>query len=117
MKFLRILVLLLAFASVADAAYNPTNSIVIMSASAVSSAQVEWPGGIGVFAASGTFNGATISLQFVGPDGTTLITAGTATTLTAAGAGVFYLPRCLIQATITSAGGSTSLSASVGLVP
>ena len=73
--------------------------------------QVMWPGGAGVFAVVGTWNGATVTLQFMGPDGTTLVTAGTATTLTANGAGVFYLPRGLIQATITGAGGSTSLTA------
>lgn len=84
--------------------------------SAISSVQEVWPGGIGVFSACGVFGGATVSLQFVGPDQTTLITAGTATTLTANGAGVFYLPRSLIQATITGATGSTSLSTAVGPV-
>jgi hypothetical protein len=59
------------------------------------------PGGIMVFAAAGTFNGCTVTLQLLGPDGVTLLTAGTATTLTAAGLGVAYLPPCQIQATVT----------------
>lgn len=59
------------------------------------------PGGICVFAAAGTFNGATVNLQLLGPDGVTLLTAGTATTLTASGMGVAYLPPCQLQATVT----------------
>jgi len=74
-----------------------------------------WPGGIGVFAVVGTFGGATISLQFIGPDGLTLIDAGTATTLTAAGAGVFYLPPGPIVATITG-GAADAIYASASRV-
>lgn len=108
---------LLFGAGTATAAWDPFTTPVIMSAVSTSSAQFQWPGGIGVFTAVGVFNGATVTLQFIGPDGTTLVSAGAATTLTAAGAGVFYLPRCLVQATITSAGGSTSLTASLARVP
>ncbi len=57
---------------------------------------------MGVFAVVATFGGATIKLQFLGPDGSTLIDAGAATTLTANGAGVFYLPPVNIQCTITA---------------
>jgi len=60
-----------------------------------------WPGGMGMFSAVGTFSGGTVNLQFQGPDGSTLVTAGGNTTLTAPGAGIFYLPPCQIQATIT----------------
>lgn len=78
-------------------------------------ALLDWPGGIGVFVAVGTFSGATVKLQFVGPDGTTLVDAGTATTLTAAGAGVFYLGPCQVKATI-SAGPPSGIYASVSRV-
>lgn len=78
-------------------------------------AQAVWPGGIGLFSCIGTFGGATVSLQFVGPDQSTLITAGTNTTLTAAGAGVFYLPPCRVQATVTG-GAPSGLYASVDRV-
>jgi hypothetical protein len=73
----------------------------LLSNATATGSQFNWPGGIGVFAVVATFNGSTIKLQFVGPDASTLVDAGTATTLTANGAGVFYLPPCLIQATVT----------------
>lgn len=60
-----------------------------------------WKGGVGVFAVVGTFTGATVTLQFLGPDSATWVTAGSATTLTAVGAGVFYLPACQIRALIS----------------
>jgi hypothetical protein len=75
-----------------------------------------WPGGIGVFTAIGTFNGATVKLQFQGPDGSTLLDAGAATTLTAAGAGVFYLPPCNIQATVVG-GPPSGIQAAADRVP
>lgn len=63
---------------------------------------VQWDGGQGVFIACGTFGGATVTLNFRGPDGSTWIAAGTATTLTANGAGTFVLPACEMQAVITA---------------
>jgi hypothetical protein len=97
---------------------NPQQSYLqLLIRAKASGQQFEWPGGIGVFMCSGTWNGATVSLQFVGPDGVTLITAGTATTLTANGGGVFYLPADNIQATVTSPGASTSITCSAGSVP
>ena len=60
-----------------------------------------WPGGQGLFAVAGTFNGATIKLQYILPDGVTLVDAGAATTFTAAGGGLFTLPPGPIQATVT----------------
>lgn len=59
-----------------------------------------WPGGRGLFAADGTFSGATVTLQFLGPAGNWL-PAGSFTTLTAAGGGVFDLPQGRIRAAIT----------------
>jgi hypothetical protein len=65
-----------------------------------------WPGGQGVFSVVGTFGGATVTLEFLGPDGATLVAAGGNTTLTATGAGVFNLHPCWIIAAVT--GGSPS---------
>src|SRR5882672_9155397 len=48
----------------------------------------------------GTFGGATVKLQVLGPDGATWIDAGVGTTLTAAGMGVVYLPPGMVQAVI-----------------
>jgi hypothetical protein len=72
-------------------------------------------GGIYMFAAVGTFNGATINLQFLAPDGTTLLTAGTATTLTAAGGGIAYLAPGQVQATVTG-GPPSGIYASIARV-
>ena len=58
-------------------------------------------GGIYVFVAVGTFAGATVALQMLGPDGVTLVNAGTATTLTAPGNGLAYLGPGQVQATVT----------------
>lgn len=70
------------------------------------SAQKTWDGGDGEFEVTGTFGGATVSLQVVGPDGSTLLDVGADTTLTAAGGGAFRLGPGLIQATVS--GGSPS---------
>lgn len=81
-------------------------SVELLVNAAATSASLQWPGGQGVFSAVGTFGGATLSLQFMGPDGSTWIDAGVGTTLTAAGAGIFFLPPSPIRCTVT--GGSPS---------
>lgn len=87
----------------------------LSNASATSSAQA-WRGGRGVFAAAGTFGGATVSLQFLGPDNATWIDAGANTTLTAAGAGLFELPPTQIRAAVTG-GAPSGLYANASRVP
>jgi hypothetical protein len=116
---LRLLIALCVIACspvVAEAQQN-SGPLKLLTAAAVTGPQLLWPGGAGVFTVAGVWNGATVTLQYVGPDGTTLVTAGTAGTLTANGNCVFYLPRGLIQATISAAGGSTALSASASVLP
>lgn len=76
-----------------------------------------WPGGQGICQAWGTWNGATVTFQNLTQDGTTLLTMGSTCTMTANAEGVFYLPAGLIQATISSSGASTSLSASIQIIP
>jgi len=68
--------------------------------------EVVWGGGMGVFACEGTFGGATVTLQYLGPDGTTYRAMGTDTTLTSGGAGVFIFPPGVIRALV--AGGAPS---------
>lgn len=92
----------------------PPTAYLLQNASATGS-PVFWPGGIGVFDCVGTFGGATVSLQFLGPDGVTYINAGTNTNLTSAGGGVFYLGATMIQAAVTG-GVPSSLYASARLV-
>lgn len=60
-----------------------------------------WGGGVGVFTVVGTFSGATVSLQFLGPDNSTAVAMGTDTTLTAAGGGGFVFPPGRIRAAIS----------------
>lgn len=50
-----------------------------------------WPGGDGVFDAVATWGGGSVSLEYLGADGSTWVAAGADTTLTADGAGVFTL--------------------------
>lgn len=62
---------------------------------------MQWPGGEGTFSVVGTFNGATIKLQYLGPDGSTWMDAGVDATLTAAGGCNFQLASGLIRASVT----------------
>lgn len=64
---------------------------------------VRWNGGRGVFSAVGTFGGGSVTLQYLGPDGATWITAATA--LTAAGLVAFELPPGQIRAAVVTATG------------
>lgn len=67
---------------------------------------VQWEGGTGVFTVAGTFGGATVTLEFLGPDGSTEIAMGMDTTLTAAGGGGFVYPPGRIRAAVS--GGAPS---------
>lgn len=82
----------------------------LTNASATGAAQ-DWPGGRGTLSVAGTFNGATVKLQVLGPDSTTWIDAGTYTTFTAAGLGNFDLPLCKIRAAVTGGSSPTGLYA------
>jgi hypothetical protein len=111
MKKLFILLALLVPAISFALPSSTAKSLLLLNAASVSGPQLTWNfGGAGVVECVGVWNGATATLQFLGPDGVTLVTAGTAATFTANGAGVFYLPNGLVQMTITAAGGSTSLT-------
>lgn len=65
-----------------------------------------WPGGDGTFTVIGTFSGATITLQYLGPDGLTWVSAGTDAALTTAGGCNFSIPSGSIRALV--AGGPPS---------
>jgi hypothetical protein len=70
---------------------------------ALVSSQFQLLGGKYEFAAVGTFNSGTITLQRIGPDGNTVLTAATA--LTTAGSNTADLPPGTYQVTIS---GSTT---------
>ena len=73
----------------------------LTNASATGSA-VQWGGGWGVFEVAGTFSGATVTLQRLGPDGTTWYAVGSSTTLTSAGGAAFLMPPGQIRALVAS---------------
>lgn len=80
---------------------NPINAAGSTTGGSATGPLIDCPGGRMCMAAAGTFAGATVTLQLLGPDGVTLLTAGVNTTFTAAGVGIADLPPCQIQATVT----------------
>ncbi len=69
-----------------------------------------WSGGRGIFRITGTWDTATATLSVLQPDGSTYLAVGTDTTLTADGAGQFFLAAgSRIAMVLSSVGGSTSL--------
>lgn len=88
--------------------------ITLLSNASATGSAVKWPGGRGVFNVVATFSGGTVKLQYLGADGSTYVDYGAATTLTAAGSGVFELPAgTLIKANVAT---STAVYASVAQV-
>lgn len=63
----------------------------LLSNASATGAAAQWGGGRGVFSLAGTVNGATVTLQYLGPDESTWLTA--ATSLTAVGIVSFELPQ------------------------
>ena len=81
-------------------------SVDLLSNASATGNAVQWSGGKGTISAVGTFSGATVALQYLGPDGTTWLNAGTDCTLTANGGGNFELPPGQIRASVS--GGTPS---------
>ena len=82
----------------------------LLSNAAATGSGVRWHGGRGVFSVPvGTFGGTTVDLQW-SLDNTNWLavdkSGDTYVTFTAAGAGLFELPRCFVRARVT--GGSPS---------
>lgn len=73
----------------------------LSNASATGTAQA-WHGGRGQFCVSGTFSGATVTLQRLSADGTTYVSLGSDVALTAAGAVNFEAPPCQLRALVAS---------------
>ena len=67
---------------------------------------IEWAGGTGIMTVAGTFGGSTITLEMLGPDGSTALTVGDDTTFTTAGAAGFILPACRVRAAVSGGGAS-----------
>lgn len=97
---------------------NPVGGVLsLLYNAAVTGSRFWWAGGKGLFSVVATnFNGATVTLNLLGPDGATMMAAASATTLTAAGVGQVELPPCYVQAAITS-GPPTGVYATLARIP
>jgi hypothetical protein len=115
----RVLLALLALCAVSTASATHEDTLKLVSNGGTTSLQLRWEGGVGVFSCVGTFNAATVALQYRGPDDSTFLpvvsSAGTAASLTAAGSATFYLHRTIVQVAITG-GTPAGLYCSVGAV-
>jgi hypothetical protein len=90
----------------------------LLTAAAATGSAVDWNGGPGSLFITGTWNGATATLQ-ASLDGSTWVDVPTdsppttALAMTANGLANFVLGRCKLRISISGAGGSTSLNALV----
>lgn len=94
----------------------PTGALPLLWNSSVSGTRFVWPGGKGLFVCNGTFSGATVTLNILGPDNATMQAVGSSTTVTAAAVAVIELPPCTVQATVAS-GAPSALYATLTRVP
>lgn len=80
-----------------------TDGMMLTNASADSDEFV-WPGGDGWFDAVATWGGGSASLEYLSADGSTWVAAGSNTTLTANGSGVFTIGEGVkIRVNVTTA--------------
>lgn len=78
----------------------------LLNASSITSDPIGRPKGVYCFAANGTFGGATVTLEMLGPDGVNYITV-TGTALTAAGAVNVELPAGRYRAAVSGGVGAS----------
>ena len=74
---------------------------ILLSNASATGSPAQWRGGRGVLTAVATWGGGSITLQYMGPDGTTWLPVGSA--LTANGMASFELPPGLIRAAVATA--------------
>ena len=84
---------------------EPARTVLISNGTATSSL-MQWHGGKGTFEVTGTFGGATITLQRQSSDDSTWVDIGASGILTAEGVAEFSLGECLLRAQIV--GGTPS---------
>ena len=75
--------------------------MILLSNGSATSGDFLWPGGRGAFVVNATFGIGSVTLQMLGPNGTTYVNAAAA--LTADGMVAFELPQCRIRAFVASA--------------
>ena len=78
--------------------------------SANGTTSITWNGGKGFYAVQGTFDSATVDLQYSTDGGTTKTAFGSDTTLTAAGGGLFTYGKGTIYIVTSGGGGSPSVT-------
>lgn len=76
---------------------------------------VDWEGGNGAFYVVGTLGGGTYTLQIQAPDGSTWVSVGTNTALTAAGVAGFTAPAGRLRVTVTGSAGASAKAWVVGI--
>jgi len=76
----------------------------LLSNAAATGSAVKWPGGRGTFAVDGSFDGGTVTLSMIGPDGSSYLSIGEDAAFTAEGVINFDLPPTWIKAVVS--GGS-----------
>jgi hypothetical protein len=75
--------------------------MILLSNASATSSPATWGGGRGVFSVSGTFAGATVSLEALGPDGSTYIPISGVPALTNNGSVEFVHPPGRIRAAVS----------------
>ena len=87
-------------------------NIVLLDNAAATGPAKTWDGGRGQLKALGSFGGATVTLQILGPDGATWLAVGSDAALTGAGVANFDCPPGQLRAAV-SGGSPSGLHASV----
>ena len=76
-------------------------SITLLSNASATGGATAVPQGRYAFAADGTFNGGTVKLQILSPDGSSYIDIGGDATLSAEGVCLVDLPHCTVKGAVT----------------
>jgi len=92
---------------------STTKRINLLSNGSATRSWFDWPGGSGEFSVEASWGGGTVKLQYKGPNDTA-IDAGSDTTLTANGGGIFTLGAGSIRANVAT---STAVYAAVKALP
>jgi hypothetical protein len=109
------LMLLAALPASAQIQNNP--SVVLLTAATTNGAgaAVVWRGGPGELVCSGVWASASVVVNILGPDNATYVSTGA--TMSANGVATFNMPSGTIEAVVSGATGTTSVSCSVSAVP
>lgn len=92
--------------------------LTLLTNAAETSTPFDWPGGVGVFTATGSMERGMVALQYLGPDGITWLDEGSRTRLLAPGHGLFELPavkiRAFVSKRLTNGMAPSGISATAG---